>query len=305
MLKKNNSGKKKTAFICSLMIITIIAIVIGMVISKNEKPLNINDGKSGEESEKNSDTKEDEEITNVDEKQLTNATKLANAIGITDQATIAQIASIPELAESADMTKAVQDYPTLTYIGHASIKLKSVQGDVIYIDPYYDGDYCEPADYILVTHAHNDHNKISQCTQAEGCKIIHWYDAFVNGEYKTFEFDHVKIEAVPSGDNANHNLWDNVGYIVTIDGVSVFHAGDTSMNEGKKVIAEKNIDYAMYPVDGTYNMGPEEATEVADLIGATYNIPIHGDGHRIIEQAMDFSPKGKLVVMIGQTIELK
>ena len=39
--------------------------------------------------------------------------------------------------------------PTLTLIGHASMKIKTAEGVVIYIDPYYDGDYTEPADIVL------------------------------------------------------------------------------------------------------------------------------------------------------------
>ena len=204
----------------------------------------------------------------------------------------------------ATTDKEIAKYPTLTFIGHASVKLKTLAGDVIYIDPYFDGDYSEPADYILVTHGHRDHNGLEKCTQAEDCKVILWSDALVDGEYKTFDFESFTIEAVPSGDNKNHKLNDNVGYIINMDGVSVYHAGDTSMNEGKEAIKEKKIDYAMYPVDGIYNMGTKEATEVADLIGATYNIPIHGSNN-FLEQALEFSPKGKLFIMIGQTIDLK
>lgn len=232
-------------------------------------------------------------------------TELASAIGFEDRETIELLASLPELAEFSESVNGVQEYPTLTYIGHASVKLKTLEGDVIYIDPYYDGDYSEPADYILVTHGHSDHYNLNKCTQAENCKVILWSDALIDGEYKSFELDNLAIEAVPSGDNRNHLLKDNVGFIITINGVSVYHAGDTSMNEGKDVIKEKIIDYAMYPVDGVYNMDSEEATQVADLIGATHNIPIHGYGDEYFEQALEFSPKGKLIVMLGQTIDLK
>lgn len=195
--------------------------------------------------------------------------------------------------------------PTLTYIGHASIKLKTSDGKVIYIDPYYSEDgYEEPADYILVTHIHDDHNQISKCKQNKGCQIIKWSDAVDDKQYKTFEFDNIKIEAVPSGGNSNHYVWSCTGYIVTIDGVSVYHAGDTSMSDGLKQIVGKKIDYAMYPVDGTYNMGPEEATEVADMIGATHNIPIHGIDKLYKLQFVAFHAKGKMVMNYGQTIAL-
>lgn len=196
-------------------------------------------------------------------------------------------------------------YPSMTFIGHASVKLTSKEGDIIYIDPYFPvGDYLEPADYILITHGHSDHNNISLCKKAKDCKIIRWNDALKDGEYQTFDYGNVKIEAVPAGGNSSHSETTNVGYIVTVDGVSVYHAGDTSMIDGLKPLANKNIDYALYTVNGVYTMGPEEASEVADMIGATHNIPIHGDGDRYPEQRKAFSAKGKLALRRGQIIFL-
>lgn len=197
-------------------------------------------------------------------------------------------------------------YPTLTFIGHASVKLRSTDGTVIYIDPYFPvGDYREPADIILVTHGHSDHNAVQLCKQAKDCKIIRWSDAVIDGEYKTFDIGKIHIEAVPSGGNSNHNIRSNAGYIVTLDGVSVFHAGDTSMNEKTNEIVGKKIDYAMYPIDGRYNMGPDEASEMANMIGATHNIPIHGDSKKWKKQRKTFWADNKLSLTWGQTILLK
>lgn len=196
--------------------------------------------------------------------------------------------------------------PTLTFIGHASVKLKTTSGKVIYIDPYYPvGDYREPADYILITHGHSDHYNISLCTKADDCKTILWSAALKDGQYQVYDFDDVRIEAVPSGGNSNHSIQNCVGYIVTIDGVSIYHAGDTSMSEGKYEIAKKKIDYAMYPVDGVYDMDAEEATQVADLIQATHNIPIHGHNQEFYKQFQEFHAKGKILLMPGETISLE
>lgn len=200
----------------------------------------------------------------------------------------------------------VNRFPRMTYIGHASVKIKAKTGEVIYIDPYYPSKsgYSEPADFILMTHDHSDHNVVSLCTQNEGCKVLKCYDVHKHGEYETLEFENIKIEAVPSGGNYNHTILSNVGFIVTVNGVSVYHSGDTSFAEETKCIADHDIDYALYPVHGSFTMGPEEATEMADYIGARVNIPIHGKDGKIKEQCKEFHAKGKRRLIPGQTILL-
>lgn len=194
--------------------------------------------------------------------------------------------------------------PTLTYLGHASVKLKTSKGTVIYIDPYCEevkDAYKEPADIILVTHEHDDHSRVKLVTQKDNCVVINRKDALLNKtEYQTFEIGDVKIEAVPSGCNGNHYITTNVGYVVTIDGISVYHAGDCSMaDEIVSVLKNMDIDYAMYPTDGIYNMGPEEATEMANAIGAKHNLPIHGEMVRD-----QFHAENTLFLEYGETIKL-
>ncbi len=194
---------------------------------------------------------------------------------------------------------------TLTYIGHASIKLKSSDGTVIYIDPSFSGDYSEPADFILVTHAHSDHQASSnQVEKKEDCIKITQKEALVDGEYSTFDYENIKIEAVAAGGNPNHDIKNGVGYIVTIDGITVYHAGDTSMIDEMNLLTDKNIDYAMYPIDGTYNMDAVEAAEVADLVGATHNIPIHEYDQGKVNKSDNFNPNGRLIVAYEETIVL-
>ncbi|MDD6039111.1 MAG: MBL fold metallo-hydrolase, partial [bacterium] len=187
------------------------------------------------------------------------------------------------------------------------VKIKTTTGKVIYIDPYFPTkfSYREPADFILVTHGHSDHNNMSLCTQKEDCKVIKWGDALIDGEYQVFEYDDIRIEAVPSGGNSNHKITNNVGYLVTVDGVTVYHSGDTSFAEETKCIADKEIDYAMYTVNGAYTMGPEEATEMADYIGARVNIPIHGNGNEYWKQRKAFSANGTKRLLWSQTIFLR
>lgn len=70
---------------------------------------------------------------------------------------------------------------SLQSIGHASVKIKTRDGKIIYIDPYQPGNYEDSADVVLITHAHSDHNNLSLVKQKSGCRIITYADANVNG----------------------------------------------------------------------------------------------------------------------------
>ena len=195
---------------------------------------------------------------------------------------------------------------TLTYIGHASVKIVAQDGSVLYIDPnYYKGDYSDLADVILVTHQHDDHKPYYKVKLKEDGKQIENRDALVKGEYKKYEIGPFKIEAVAAGGNPNHDVRYCVGYLVTVDGFTIYHAGDTSKIEQMKDLSSRKIDYAMYPIDGIFNMDAVEATEVANLVGAKNNIPIHEFDSDGSKKSDNFTPQGRLVLEYGQTIELK
>ncbi len=203
--------------------------------------------------------------------------------------------------------------PLMKLIGHASVKLTLTDGRVVYIDPAYkntsgDGtDYDTPADVILVTHGHDDHNQINLVKQKENCTVITYAESLIDGDYKTFDLDGLKIEAVPA-QNSNHNIKNCVGYVLTFDGITLYHAGDTSeLQQITDLIAPRAIDYALYPIDGRYNMNAKQATEFADKIGAKHNIPIHISSFTMPydeEKAKTFAPEGALYVPYGDTIEL-
>lgn len=197
---------------------------------------------------------------------------------------------------------------TLTFIGHASIKLKSKDGRVVFIDPanYSPGAYDDEADFVLVTHAHSDHTPCDKVKMKEDTVQITWKEALIDGVYQSWDFDGIKIEAVAMGGNSNHAIGSGVGYLVTVDGICVYHAGDSSNHEALHYISGYDIDYALYPIDGVYNMDAEEATELANLIGAKHNIPIHiSNASPKVDKRDKFNPEGRLIVMEGDTIVLE
>jgi len=165
--------------------------------------------------------------------------------------------------------------PKLFYQGHGSFWLTSDDKTVIFIDPFIGEGYDIPADIILITHQHPDHNQIDLITQKPGCEIISNVEAMAGGKHNTFTILGIEIEAVEAGYNQGHAPDDSVGFIITIDGLKLYFCGDTSKTPQMETLKARELDYAFLCADGHYNMGLEEAAECASLIGAKHNVPVH------------------------------
>jgi L-ascorbate metabolism protein UlaG (beta-lactamase superfamily) len=214
------------------------------------------------------------------------------------------IAGIPSHAEEPAITPA-----TLLYQGHASLRITTAEGKVIYIDPYAGDGYDVPADLILVTHMHEDHDNVKKIqTKNEDCLTITSEEALVDGKYQTFALGFVTVEAVQAGNNKNHNIKDCVGYILTFtDGKTVYISGDTSRTEQMATLGERNLDYAFFCCDGKYNMDAAEAAACADLVGAKHSIPYHTKVGSLFSQkiADTFTAQNKLVLQPDEEIALE
>lgn len=186
----------------------------------------------------------------------------------------------------------------LEYGGRSSVKIISKDGTVIYVDPYT-GDYSEEADLVLITHEHDDHNLINKIKQKDDTVVIRSRDSYVNDTYKKFEEKGIKIESV-SAYNNNHPKGSGVGYIIEVDGIKIYHSGDTSKISEMNDLTVKNIDYALLPYDGEFNMGPDEMTECAKIIGAKNIIPMHG----ISKRPKDLTIDNLKVLSTNERIEL-
>lgn len=196
--------------------------------------------------------------------------------------------------------------PKLLYQGHGSLRL-TTSGAVIYIDPYAGDGYNLPADLILVTHGHGDHNRTDLPAKKRGCVIITHKDAVsVSGgktAYKTFDVCGVHIESVPAY-NKNHSRDSCVGYIVEADGLRLYFAGDTSRTDAMGTM--RNIDYAFLPTDGVYNMNERDAAACAAEIGARFAVPVHTAPGRLFDRAVAerFNAPNALIIEAGEEREL-
>jgi L-ascorbate metabolism protein UlaG (beta-lactamase superfamily) len=171
----------------------------------------------------------------------------------------------------------------IKWLGHDGFLIRG-GGKVVVIDPYQIGS-CEAADIVLISHQHYDHCSPDDVKkiQKENTVIVTEPDAAKNlgGDVRVvapgekINIDGVDIEAVPAY-NVNKNFhpkanqW--LGFILTLDGVRIYHAGDTDL------IPEMDgmdADIALLPVSGTYVMTAEEAVAAAKRIQPKVAIPMH------------------------------
>lgn len=193
----------------------------------------------------------------------------------------------------------------LLYQGHGSFRLATDGGETVYIDPFAGEGYGLPADLILVTHQHHDHNRIDLPLHREGCKVIQNFDALKGGKYRSFDVSGLHIEAVEAC-NKNHDKSQCVGYLVTVNGSLLYFAGDTSKTAQMSELARRNIDWAFLPTDGIFNMDIPEAMECARIIGAKHTVPVHMAPGRLFDmkRAKKFNVPGAYILEPGQEIEI-
>lgn len=202
---------------------------------------------------------------------------------------------------------------SILYMGQASLRIVTPEGAVIYIDPYAGDGYDLPADLILVTHAHFDHNAIDRVAlRNDGCRVITQDDAVVDGAHPTFDLGFATVIPVQAGFNAYHDVNSCVGYVIELtNGIKVYVTGDTSTTDDMRdgTLAAMHIDYAFWCCDGVFNMDATEAAAAASMVGAKHDIPYHNstsnEGEMFDrEAAACFDAPHTMLLMPGESISL-
>ncbi|MFH1189578.1 MAG: MBL fold metallo-hydrolase [Candidatus Omnitrophota bacterium] len=177
----------------------------------------------------------------------------------------------------------------LHWLGHSSFRWQGSK--TVYFDPWKLSKNAVKSDIICVSHEHYDHfskpditaismpeTVIVTCENVErdidpreiGCK-----EARVMAPGESIDIYGVKIEAVASynTDKLFHTKRSKkLGFIVTMDGVSVYHAGDTDRIPEMSGV---RCDIALLPIGGTYTMTAGEAAEAALSIRPKVAVPMH------------------------------
>jgi len=179
---------------------------------------------------------------------------------------------------------------SIKWLAHAAFQIKT-EGKIIYIDLETHSKASEKADLILITHSHTDHCDPS--TIKEICKpetvIIAPEDCTskIGMNIKTLKageetsVGNIEVAAVEaynykrfrSPGNPYHPKGYGVGYLLTLEGKTIYHAGDTDFIPEMKQLS--HVDVALLPSGGTYTMDNSEAAEAAVAINPGIVVPMH------------------------------
>jgi L-ascorbate metabolism protein UlaG (beta-lactamase superfamily) len=180
----------------------------------------------------------------------------------------------------------------IEWLGHDSFRLTG--SATVYIDPWQLSKGAATADLVLVTHDHGDHFNRSDIASISTPQTVVVGPAEVTSKLTGAQtrtvapgdvivVGGVKVTAVPAY-NLNkyadteagvlfHPRSDGkVGYVIELDGRSIYHTGDT---DNIPEMSQIDVDVALVPVSGTYVMTVDEAVEACTRLRAKTVIPMH------------------------------
>ncbi len=222
------------------------------------------------------------------------------------------------------------------FLGHNTIEIISEDYRLI-IDPFITGNPLAKgvevnninADYIFVTHAHQDHildvqtiAENNTATVVSNFEIANHFDqkglmvSYLNvGASHSFPFGKVHaVNAIHSSSFADGSYGGLAqGYVFSIEDKRIYLAGDTALTMDMQLIPKYigKLDLAVLPIGNTFTMGYEEACKASDLLECSRVLGCHFDTFPPIEinheEAIDYFKKNRkelLLLNIGDFIEI-
>lgn len=223
----------------------------------------------------------------------------------------------------------------ITFYGHASfgIQIKDIH---ILVDPFITGNdnakdidvNTLKADYILVTHAHEDHTlDVETIAKRTGAVIVsnyeiinHYQDLDLEGHPMNhggswdFEFGTVKyVNAIHTSPFPDGKYGGQPGgFIIEGEHKNIYIAGDTALTMDMKLIPLHTVlDLAILPIGDNFTMGIGDAIIASDFINCDKILGCHYDTFGYIEidheeAKRKFFEKDKdlMLLNIGESVEL-
>ncbi|NHV59843.1 MAG: MBL fold metallo-hydrolase [Candidatus Verstraetearchaeota archaeon] len=208
------------------------------------------------------------------------------------------------------------------WLGHAAFQIKG-KDKTVYIDLGEGAAPSDKADLVLVTHSHWDHfdPKVIERVRKEGTVIIAPRDCIPKlgagaravepgdrlkvGDLEVRAVHAYNVKRFRSPGVPFHPKGFGVGYVLGIDGKSIYHAGDTDFIPEMKEL--KGVDVAILPTGDTYTMNNQEAADAAITINPKIAIPMHRwntdpeEFRRIVESRSGVTAK---ILRVGEELEL-
>ena len=202
---------------------------------------------------------------------------------------------------------------------HSSIKINKEK--TIYIDPFKIDKNYNDADIIFITHDHYDHYSEEDIDKVinENTTIIIPEELLTkllrkginknaiitvkpNEKYMVQEIKFGTVPAYNTNKTFHPKENDWIGYIITLDGIRYYIAGDTDITEENRKV---KCDVAFVPVGGTYTMDFKEAAQLINEIQPKIAVPIHyGSVVGTKQDATDFikllNPSIKGIILMKQ-----
>ncbi len=223
----------------------------------------------------------------------------------------------------------------ITFYGHACLGIE-IEGKHILVDPFITGNpkaahidiNTIKADYILVTHAHNDHTlDVETVAKRTGAVVVSNYEIAVHyankglkyhpmnhgGSWK-FDFGTVKyVNAVHTSSFEDGKYGGQPGgFVIQGEHKNIYIAGDTALTTDMKLIPMRTkLDLAVLPIGSNFTMDVEDAVIASDFLECNKILGYHYDtfgfieiNHEQAKQKFVEANKELLLLEIGESIEL-
>ncbi len=224
----------------------------------------------------------------------------------------------------------------ITYYGHSCFSVE-INGKHLLFDPYISPNELAnhinikniKADYILVSHGHNDHvADVEAIGKRTGAKLIcnweihNWFSkkglenihAMNTGGKIKLDFGSVKCvtaqhsSSLPDGSYGGNPM----GFVVESSEGNFYYSGDTALTYDMKLIGEyRSIDFAFLPIGDNFTMGVDNAILASDFINCSRIVGMHYDTFEYIkidknEAVSKFQRSGKnlKLMTIGESINM-
>lgn len=225
----------------------------------------------------------------------------------------------------------------VVFLGHAGFLIQG--STTIVIDPFLNGNPVSKvkpedirANLVLVTHGHGDHlgDAVEIARQSGGTLVSVFEMANYAGRKGAQShgmhiggsriFNGVKIKLTPAwhgtgfGEGPAEYLGTPCGFLITMDGKTIYHSGDTGLFGDMELIGRRHpIDLALLPIGDNFTMGPEDALEAVKMLKPKMVVPMHYNTFPLIEQdplkfrtEVEAATASKVIVLApGESFELQ